>query len=311
MTRRFSVNQPGAGVSAPLSLRESLDSDSMTALMEPQEFMEVLSLPIHSDSAKPIISSPGHQPTEQRPATVTVSIVSHEHDLLIAQLMAQLCEVHGGLIAHVVLTHNLRAEPVPTPAAGWPFKLTQVFNEKPAGFGTNHNRAFELCKTNYFCVLNPDIELCDASVWPRLVHCMADPEVGCAYPALLNADGSRQENEREVVTPLALLRRHLLKNPVQRADWASAAFWLVPARAWLSLGGFDERYYMYCEDVDFCLRLQMAGWKLVRADATAVHYAGWNSRRISAYLGWHLSSLVRLWTQPTLRRYLSWRVDSA
>lgn len=254
-----------------------------------------------------------HPPSqdERGPATVTVSIVSHEHDLLIAKLMAQLCAVNGGLIAHVVLTHNLRAEPVPTPPNGWPFKLTQVFNEAPAGFGTNHNRAFELCRTQFFCVLNPDIELCDASVWPRLLQCMSDPEVGCAYPSLLNADGTRQENEREVVTPLALVRRHLLKSPQRRADWASAAFWLVPARAWRSLGGFDESYYMYCEDVDFCLRLQMAGWKLAKADATAVHYAGWNSRRVGAYLVWHLTSLMRLWLQPTLRRYLSWRVHGA
>ena len=110
------------------------------------------------------------QPEERGPATVTVSIVSHEHDLLIAKLMAQLCNVHSGLIAHVVLTHNLRAEPVPTPVNGWPFKLTQVFNVAPAGFGTNHNRAFELCRSQFFCVLNPDIELCDASVWPRLLH---------------------------------------------------------------------------------------------------------------------------------------------
>ena len=251
-------------------------------------------------------------PSEERgPATVTVSIVSHEHDLLIAKLMAQLCDVHSGLIAHVVLTHNLRAEPVPTPANGWPFKLTQVFNETPAGFGTNHNRAFELCRSQFFCVLNPDIELCDASVWPRLLHSMSDPDVGCAYPSLLNSDGTQQENEREVVTPFALVRRHLLKSPQRRADWASAAFWMVSARAWRSLGGFDEGYYMYCEDVDFCLRLRMAGWKLVRADTTAIHDAGWSSRRISAYLAWHLSSLIRLWLQPTLRRYLSWRVHHA
>lgn len=266
---------------------------------------------IDSVLTAPILSAPACAIGESRPASVTVSIVSHEHDQLIAKLMAQLCEVHGGLIAHVVLTHNLRAEAVPTPAEGWPFKLTQVFNEKPAGFGTNHNRAFELCRTKFFCVLNPDIELCDASVWPRLLQCMADPDVGCAYPSLLNADGTRQENEREVVTPLALVRRHLLKSPQRRADWASAAFWLVSARAWRSIGGFDESYYMYCEDVDFCLRLQMAGWKLARADTTAVHDAGWSSRQIGAYLVWHLTSLMRLWLQPTLRRYLSWRVHGA
>lgn len=273
--------------------------------------MDVLHPPDVSVLTDPIATARLPLAEPRGPATVTVSIVSHEHDRLIEKLMAQLCDVHGGLIAHVVLTHNLRAGPVPTPAEGWPFKLTQVFNETPAGFGTNHNRAFELSRTQFFCVLNPDIELCDPSVWPRLLQCMSDPDVGCAYPSLLNADGTQQENEREVVTPFALVRRHVLKSPQRRADWASAAFWLVSARAWRSLGGFDEGYYMYCEDVDFCLRLQMAGWKLARADATAIHYAGWSSRQIGTYLAWHLSSLVRLWMQPTLRRYLTWRVHRA
>lgn len=273
--------------------------------------MDATVLPIASVLNDPILTVHMPQPEHRGSGTVTVSIVSHEHDRLIEKLMAQLCEVHGGLIAHVVLTHNLRAVPVPTPAEGWPFRLTQVFNEQPAGFGANHNRAFELCRSSFFCVLNPDIELCDSSVWPRLLQCMADPDVGCAYPSLLNADGSQQENEREVVTPFALVRRHVLKSPQRRADWASAAFWLVSARAWRSLGGFDEGYYMYCEDVDFCLRLQMAGWKLVRADATAIHDAAWGSRQIGAYLAWHVSSLIRLWMQPTLRRYISWRVHRA
>lgn len=273
--------------------------------------MDFLPSLARSALTEPTAIAPLPAPEQRGPATVTVSIVSHEHDQLIAKLMAQLRVFNGGLIAHVVLTHNLRAEPVPTPANGWPFKLTQVFNETPAGFGANHNRAFELCRTNFFCVLNPDIELSDASVWPRLLQCMSDPKVGCAYPSLLNADGSQQENEREVVTPFALVRRHLLKSPQRRADWASAAFWLVPARVWRSLGGFDEGYYMYCEDVDFCLRLQMAGWKLARAETTAIHDAGWSSRQIGTYLAWHLSSLIRLWLQPTLRRYLSWRVHRA
>lgn len=273
--------------------------------------MEILSLPVASDLTEPIVPVPFQQHADTRPARVTVSIVSHEHEQLIQNLLAQLCTVNGGLVEHVVLTHNLEAVPVAVPPGGWPFRFTEIFNQVPAGFGANHNRAFALCETSHFCVLNPDIELCDATVWSRLAQSSMQPDVGCAYPSLLNPDGSQQENAREVVTPFALLRRHLLKNPVRRADWASAAFLLVSARAWRSVGGFDERYYMYCEDVDFCLRLQMAGWKLVKAEATAVHDASWASREVGTYLGWHLRSLVRLWMQPTLRRYLSWRVDSA
>jgi len=239
-----------------------------------------------------------------QPPPVTVSIVSHGHGELAENLVRQLCELHAGLIAHVVLTHNLPAAPVSVPPGGWPFRLTELFNADPAGFGTNHNQAFAHCDTEYFCILNPDIELPDAAVWPRLLDSVRKPGVGCAYPVLFNGDGSRQENERELVTPAALLRRHLLKRRQRTVDWVSAAFWLVPSGAWRSLGGFDERYFMYCEDADFCVRLQLAGWRLARAETSAIHEASWASRRLGRHLAWHLRSMLRLWSKPHFRRYL-------
>ena len=236
---------------------------------------------------------------------ITVSVVSHGHDELVARLLAQLRKFHGGLIAHVVVTHNLPSQAGAPMQAGGPFRVTEIRNAAPAGFGVNHNRAFEHCRTAHFCVLNPDIEIPDASIWSRLLEALRQPGVACAYPALFNPDGTRQENEREVVTPMALVRRHVLKRGQRRVDWASAAFWLVRAEVWRDLKGFDERFFMYCEDVDFCLRLQLAGWRLARADTAAVHDASWGSRSFGLHLAWHLRSILRLWGQPPIRRYLA------
>lgn len=237
------------------------------------------------------------------PAAIAVSVVSHGHRELVIRLLGQL-SVGATSIAELVLTHNLPAAPVPTPPGGWPFRFVEIFNQTPAGFGANHNHALAQCSAEFFCVLNPDIELKDAHIWQQLLRRGREPRVGCAYPILLNADGSRQENEREAVSPLALINRHVLKRPQLRVDWVSAAFWLVRATAWRQVGGFDERYFMYCEDTDFCLRLQLAGWRLARAEVCAAHDASWGSRQIGAHLFWHLRSMMRLWVQPTLRRYL-------
>ena len=234
---------------------------------------------------------------------MTVSIVSHGHDDSVEQLMDQLRRLHGGYIQHVVLIHNVASDPVAEPDGGWPFRVTELFNTDQAGFGANHNLAFSHCTTEYFCVLNPDIELSDDSIWGKLLERLRDPKVGCAYPLLFNPDGTRQENERELVTPLALVRRHLLRLPQRRVDWVSGAFWMVRSAAWRSVGGFDERFYMYCEDVDFCLRLQLAGWKLAAADAAVTHDASWGSRRPGRHMAWHLRSLLRLWAGPPLRQY--------
>jgi GT2 family glycosyltransferase len=64
-----------------------------------------------------------------------------------------------------------------------------------------------------------------------------------------------------------------------------------------ALGGFDERYFMYYEDVDLCARVREAGLD-VRLDpaARAVHAAQRDSHRRPRYLAWHLRSMLRFWT---------------
>jgi N-acetylglucosaminyl-diphospho-decaprenol L-rhamnosyltransferase len=237
--------------------------------------------------------------------SITVSVVSHGHCAMVARLLGQLCESHDGWIGHCIVTHNIDEPALEPPAGGWPFRFTERFNAAPAGFGANHNRAFELCDSPLFCVLNPDIELAGPGLWAALAGQAGMPGAGLAYPALLNADGSRQDNEREAVTPAALLRRHLLKQPQRRVDWISAAFWLVPTPVFRRLGGFDEGFFMYCEDTDFCLRLRLAGLALRRADAQVLHHARRGSRGPSRQLAWHLYSLLRLWSGRVLWRYMA------
>jgi N-acetylglucosaminyl-diphospho-decaprenol L-rhamnosyltransferase len=236
-------------------------------------------------------------------ARVTVSVVSHGHSGMVERLLHRLCETHGGWIDHCIVTHNLPAPAIQAPAGGWPFNFTQIFNQQPAGFGANHNNAFASCGSEFFCILNPDIELPGPQLWEALVRQAQTPGAGLAYPVLLNPDGSRQDNERETVTPVALLERHVLKRPTRRLDWVSAAFWLVPAQVYRRLGGFDESFFMYCEDIDFCLRLRLGNWQLRRAEVAAVHHAVRRSRRPGRHLAWHVRSLMRLWTGPVLWRY--------
>ena len=116
-----------------------------------------------------------------------------------------------------------------------------------------------------------------------------------------------QDHERRLPTPARLLARYLLRRKHEvgegeTPDWVNAAFLLLRREAYAEVGGFDERYHMYCEDVDLCLRLRGGGWRLARADAAVVeHAARRGSHRQWRHLGWHLRSLWRLWRSPAFR----------
>jgi GT2 family glycosyltransferase len=232
---------------------------------------------------------------------ITVSVVSHGHDAWLLPLLNDLAAVAAGQLRRVVVTHNL---PAPTlPADGWPFELLQIHNPRPLGFGANHNQAFAHADTPFFAVLNPDTRLHDPLLWLQMRELAAQPGVGAVTATLLNADGSVQDNQRALVTPWSLFRRRVLRQPDRRVDWFSASFLLLPSAAYRQVGGFDERYHMYCEDVDLCLRLQLAGLRLERSQATAQHHAQRDSLRNWRPLVWHVHSLLRLWCGVAFWRY--------
>lgn len=235
------------------------------------------------------------------PPSITVSVVSHGHDLWLPPLLNDLATLSAGRLRRVVVTHNLPAAALN--ADGLPFDLLQIHNPRALGFGANHNEAFAHADTPFFCVLNPDMRLTDPSLWAQMLAVASQPAMGAVTATLLNADGSLQDNQRALVTPWSLFRRRVLRQTERSVDWCSASFLLLPSDAYRKVGGFDERYHMYCEDVDLCLRLQLAGLSLGRAAATAQHHAQRDSLRRWQPLLWHVRSLLRLWCSAPFWRY--------
>lgn len=234
---------------------------------------------------------------------LVVSIVSHGHGALVERLLTQMAQLKSAPVTRVILTQNLpEPRPVP-PARGWPFVLDLLCNAVPRGFGDNHNRALENACEPFVCVLNPDVTLVgDMDPFVILVSCAAQPGVGCAYPRQVNLQGERQDSEREWPTPGALWRRHVWHRPDVRADWVNAACLVLPREAWRQVQGFDTGYFMYCEDVDLCLRLRLAGWALVRSSAVVEHAGQRASRRQWRHFAWHVGALLRLWRSPAYRQ---------
>jgi GT2 family glycosyltransferase len=171
------------------------------------------------------------------------------------------------------------------------------------GFGANHNQALKGAAEPFFCVLNPDVELVGkADPLMPLVELAGQPTVGCAYAQQIGEQGNPQDCERELPTLPALFRRRVLSRHETRTDWVNAACMVLSRDVWQRINGFDEAYFMYCEDVDLCLRIRLLHLSLARAPVAIVHAGQRASRRRLQHLAWHVQSLLRLWRSPVFWR---------
>jgi GT2 family glycosyltransferase len=75
------------------------------------------------------------------------------------------------------------------------------------------------------------------------------------------------------------------------------------AKVFDRLQGFDEGYFMYCEDTDICLRLQLAGWSMAPMGGAVRHDAQRKTGHHWGHLAWHVRSLLRLWCSDTYAQF--------
>lgn len=241
---------------------------------------------------------------------------------MVVRLLRQLGKFPASSIGRVVLTLNAPALDEATLGASLEsdallaqrLHLCVIRNPAPLGFGANHNQAFDRVYrqpgaqcAGIFCVINPDIEVLTPDVLAALATALAQPGVGMAYPRQVNAQGQLLDFERALTTPWAIGLRQLGKNELTDGrklkrpgnpcgvDWVSGAFMAFRADVYAELNGFDTRYFLYCEDVDVCLRLQLAGYLLARADADVVHHTQRRTLKNGGHLTHHVRSLLRLW----------------
>jgi N-acetylglucosaminyl-diphospho-decaprenol L-rhamnosyltransferase len=242
---------------------------------------------------------------------VCVSVVSHGQGELVDRLLADLARLPPGTVSRIIVTINLPSDPWTGPSGDAASSIVVIRNAAPLGFGANHNQAFAHCTEPVFAVVNPDIRLA-ANPFPDLLDRLGE-DADCAVVAPLQVDaaGQRESFARSVPTPFNVALRRLLpaarkpKIAARRIEWLAGAFMLWRAQAFRRLGGFDDRYRMYCEDVDICLRLQLGGQRFaVVESAQVVHAAQRASRRSPRFLLIHMRSLARLWLSPVFWRFV-------
>jgi N-acetylglucosaminyl-diphospho-decaprenol L-rhamnosyltransferase len=234
---------------------------------------------------------------------VTLSIVSHRHNAMINHLLRDLGR-HCGSEIHVILTENV-ADSVAISTENLPFPVERIVNGGAKGFGANHNAAFTRCRTPLFCVVNPDVRVTSDPL-PPMSGTLADARVGVVGPLVRNSSGALEDSARVFPTLGSLLVRAFREPagpayPVDRGplevDWIAGMFMLFRRETYEAVGGFDEAFFLYYEDVDLCLRLRARGFSVVYDPrAEIVHDAQRASRGNPRLAFHHLMSISRyLW----------------
>lgn len=237
---------------------------------------------------------------------ITVSIVSHGHGDLLPGLLSDLAACPE--VVRVILTRNIPEADLGTLDQE---RITVLNNTAPQGFGANHNAAFKLARTPFFAVVNPDIRL-QEDPFPDLIACMETTNAALGAPAVVNPAGGIEDSARKFPTLPNLTMKALrlddgrlhyaLGAPPVPVPWVAGMFMLFRYDDYAAIGGFDDGFFLYYEDVDICVRLARLGRSVMLCPATrVVHDARRASRRDPKHMLWHAKSMARYFRKHLLR----------
>jgi hypothetical protein len=170
------------------------------------------------------------------------------------------------------------------------------------GFTRCNNIGLAAATGRYLFLLNPDTELVGDAL-PRLLDYLeAHPHIGIIGPHTLNTDGTHQSTRRRFPTlltavfestwlqpmaPRTLLERYtcadLPDDSIAEVDWVQGSALLARRAVYEQIGGLDEGYVMYSEELDWCRRAKAAGWPVVyHGQARIIHHGGRSSEQATA-----------------------------
>ncbi|MGR5410985.1 glycosyltransferase family 2 protein [Vibrio sp. PNB22_8_1] len=240
---------------------------------------------------------------------VFISVVSHGHSSLIQELrcLNQLCEDFI-----VVVKSNIAGDDFNELAShDNVFWINEAFGK---GFGQNNNLVFSFCQQelgmkeeDYFVVFNPDVHM-ETSELSKLIYLMENEKSKLSAINLYkDKQQSEYDNSIRMFPSLPQFVKSFLgfgndsildKSKISertKVDWAAGSFLAFTAEHYRALGGFDESYFMYCEDIDICFRSNKIGESVIYyPQVHAYHLAKHANRKLlSKHFLWHVSSVAR------------------
>lgn len=179
--------------------------------------------------------------------------------------------------------------------------VTIIENERNAGFASANNRAFDSAGGRFVLFLNPDTVVPPDGLRRMVLFLEEDDGTAACGCRLFHPDTGRVESSARSdpeLLPLfwnltyidrlfpsspffaRYLMTHAEELETRDADWVTGACLLIRSDVFEQVGGFDPRFFMYCEDIDLCYRIRREGWRVRYYPAVSIgHYRGLSSAR--------------------------------
>lgn len=178
------------------------------------------------------------------------------------------------------------------------------------GFGKGHNFILDNLDSTYHAIVNPDIVLAEDSFQKIIEYMNAREDVGAVIPNITDMHGNQQDVYREELTVFDMFARMFCKNlfpkrmakhSMQYMDFSKefqvpfgqGSFIVVRTQLFKELQGFDENYFMYVEDADFCRRINQTSKLMYYPGTNVVHKWEKGSHRNLKLLKYHIQSMIR------------------
>jgi GT2 family glycosyltransferase len=254
----------------------------------------------------------------------SVVIVSFNTRDILRTCLASLKRATGDLDIEVIVvdnaSHDGSADMV---AAEFP-RVSLLRSAVNLGFAGGNNAAFGQARGRHVILLNPDTLLDRDTLDRAIAHMDKDPSVGMAGGRLLNRDGSDEPAARQfpsVFNDFLALSGLAARFPGSRlfgrfdrtwapvaqpadVDWVPGAFAIIRGEVLAQVGHFDERFFLYYEEVDLCRRIRAAGWRIrYWPDIVVHHWGGESSKTLTDHAISSSGSQLVLWRMRSALLY--------
>ncbi len=183
-------------------------------------------------------------------------------------------------------------------------EVKYIFTGENLGFGKGHNIAFKNIKkkSDIHMIINPDVYFDSKNMSDFLKWFNEEKDISLATPKVCFPDGSTQNIARNVPTPIALLKRKLKldsgeldikDNNIYNIPFAHGCFLVFKTEVFEKIHGFDERFFMYMEDIDIFIKAKKYGKTVINTNYKIYHEYRKGSSTSFKLLRWHLSSAVK------------------